>query len=183
MKRPDTRWILAEAFVDLLKKNSYEAVSVTDIVKACDASRQSFYNYFHDKNDLAVWIARQDAGYDVDHPSARPFKVLELDFLRAIKHRQNFYRKAYATREQNSLLHTTLGDGNVYLSALVEQQQQKPLTDEQRFYVQAMTYTLALTRRNWVQNGCNVPPETLMDWIMGAVPAPLKPFLLSTEIF
>ena len=177
MIKQDTRRILADAFVELLQKNSYESVSVSDIAAACGASRQTFYNYFHDKHDLAVWIARQDADFDAGRPDRRSFWKLQLDYLNAMTKRLEFYRKAFSAREQNSLLLTSLSDGVSYCTALIERQQQRPPDERQRFLLQASVYALVMMRLEWLRDGCPVSPEVFCERISAMIPAEIQVFL------
>ncbi|MCI6753734.1 TetR/AcrR family transcriptional regulator, partial [Galactobacillus timonensis] len=41
-----------EAFVNLLKKKSYEEISVAEIIRKAHVSKTTFYRYFRDKADL-----------------------------------------------------------------------------------------------------------------------------------
>ncbi len=180
MIRQDTRRILADAFVELLQKNSYESVSVSDIAAACGASRQTFYKYFHDKHDLAVWIARQDADVSMDCPGERPFWQMQLHYLHAMMKRREFYRKAFSAREQNSLLLTSLSDGVTYCAALIEQRQQRAPDERQQFLVKAMIYALAMMRIEWLRDGCTVSPEVFCERLAAMIPAEIRAFLDGT---
>ena len=174
MQKPDTRRILAEAFEELLKRNSYERISVADITAACGASRQTFYNYFRDKHDLAVWITGQDAGMLPEGVRERSFRQVEINFLRAMMRRSDFYRKTLPAEGQNSLFQVMLADGRAGCAALVERGMGHPMDPAQAFAVDGFVCALVMKRREWLMNGCPLPPETFCDYILQLLPADLR---------
>lgn len=46
---------IADAFVDLLKHNSYSAISISGICKAAGVSRQTFYTLFESKENIILY--------------------------------------------------------------------------------------------------------------------------------
>lgn len=52
----DTRQILADSFRELCENTHIDKIQIKDIAKHAGLSRQTFYNYFTDKTDLALWI-------------------------------------------------------------------------------------------------------------------------------
>lgn len=51
-----TKDLIIEVFFDLLKKESLEQISVTDLVEECKISRQTFYYHFKDIPAMLDWI-------------------------------------------------------------------------------------------------------------------------------
>ena len=51
----ETRYIFAQSIKDLMKYQSLDKMTVTDIVKHSGMTRQTFYRYFQDKYDLVNW--------------------------------------------------------------------------------------------------------------------------------
>ncbi|HSB02983.1 MAG TPA: TetR/AcrR family transcriptional regulator, partial [Anaerolineales bacterium] len=49
-----TRHLLSEAFVELLRKKGYNAITVSDIIERADIGRSTFYSHYRDKDDLFV---------------------------------------------------------------------------------------------------------------------------------
>lgn len=56
MNRKTTREILAESFLELVERKSINKITITNITDNCHMSQPTFYNHFHDKYDLIVWI-------------------------------------------------------------------------------------------------------------------------------
>lgn len=55
-RQAKTRKAIIKAFVDLLKKNDFEKISVKDIIDAAEVGRSTFYAHFETKEDLARCI-------------------------------------------------------------------------------------------------------------------------------
>lgn len=51
-----TKQALAGAFKELIREQSFEKTSVSDICDHCHMNRKSFYYHFRDKYDLVNWI-------------------------------------------------------------------------------------------------------------------------------
>ena len=51
-----TKRALAHAFKELLQKQPFDKVAVSDICDACGVSRKTFYYHFQDKYALAEWV-------------------------------------------------------------------------------------------------------------------------------
>lgn len=51
-----TKRVLAQTFKELVCRESFEKVSVSDICDACQVSRKTFYYHFQDKYALMEWI-------------------------------------------------------------------------------------------------------------------------------
>lgn len=49
-----TRQLLSVAFVELLRKKGYSAITVSDIIEHANIGRSTFYSHYRDKDDLFV---------------------------------------------------------------------------------------------------------------------------------
>lgn len=49
---------LSEKLLDLMEEKPYEEISIMDICKSADLSRQTFYNYFESKEELFRYLLR-----------------------------------------------------------------------------------------------------------------------------
>lgn len=47
-----TRMCIGEALLELLKKKSFDSISVSDIVRRAGISRMTYYNYYHSKTEV-----------------------------------------------------------------------------------------------------------------------------------
>lgn len=58
----NTKQILADAFLVLCKTNYIRNIKPQDIASYCNVSRQTFYNYFQDKQEVIEYIWCQNVG-------------------------------------------------------------------------------------------------------------------------
>jgi AcrR family transcriptional regulator len=92
------KWI-AEAMNELMKQKPIHKIRVTDICKAADIQRPTFYYHFKDKYDLIAWIFFQNAPQsDLLDPKAAARAMQEMK-----KELSVFYQRAYADVSQNAL--------------------------------------------------------------------------------
>lgn len=97
-----TKRALAAALKELMETNPFSKISVSDICKACDMNRKSFYYHFKDKYDLVNWIyytecvaALKEKGYHTG------WELLE-DLCVYFYENRSFYRKTLTVEGQNS---------------------------------------------------------------------------------
>ena len=55
-KRRTSKELISDSFLALSAKRSVDKIKVKEIVSACGLTAPTFYNHFHDKYDLMVWI-------------------------------------------------------------------------------------------------------------------------------
>lgn len=57
--RTDTKYLISDTLVELLKKKTVDKVTVKDVVEACHISRQTFYYHFQDLEDVMEWTVEK----------------------------------------------------------------------------------------------------------------------------
>ena len=55
--REDMKILIAEAFIDLLEKESIDKITVKQLIEECHISRQTFYYHFRDIMDVLEWAS------------------------------------------------------------------------------------------------------------------------------
>jgi AcrR family transcriptional regulator len=55
----DMKNVIAEKYSEISKYKSIDKITVTELVEACNISRQAFYYHFHDIMDLVVWLSHK----------------------------------------------------------------------------------------------------------------------------
>lgn len=95
--------LLANALIELTEEKPLAKITITDIVTRAGAGRQTFYNHFHDKNDLIYWIfLRTLAGEQHLVATAGYFAYLSKLYREAQKY-SRFLQQACKITGQNSL--------------------------------------------------------------------------------
>lgn len=97
-----TKKALAAALKELMQKEPFEKISVSEICEQCSMNRKSFYYHFKDKYDLVNWI------YDTEFiavirqkGSLAGWDLLEY-LCRYFYENRSFYRKTLGINGQNS---------------------------------------------------------------------------------
>lgn len=93
-----TKLWIADKMKELMKQKPIDKIRVTEICKAAEIERPTFYYHFKDKYDLVAWIFFQSANKtDVVSvkSAAEGMKMMKQDFI--------FYKRAYEDSSQNAL--------------------------------------------------------------------------------
>ena len=59
VRKRKSKELFAEALLTLARTEQADRITVKQIVEASGLSLQTFYNHFHDKEDLVLWIHRR----------------------------------------------------------------------------------------------------------------------------
>lgn len=102
-KREATRILLEEGLKELMKKYSFDKITVKMITDEAGVLRPTFYNYYRDKYELLEGVFRGDIeeqmrGLIQDNMEEEALKVL---FFR-LERDKSFYKKAFEITGQNS---------------------------------------------------------------------------------
>lgn len=101
-KRMGTKEYIICVFRELLKRESFDTLSVQSIAASCGLSRTTFYRFFQDKDDLLIWSCIQQFGEisaQVSSEKDRLSRVLELMYC----NRQYFKKVLKSDRGQRVL--------------------------------------------------------------------------------
>ncbi len=93
-----TKLWIADKMREMMKYKSIDKIRVTEICKAAEIERPTFYYHFKDKYDLVAWMFYHSA-YETDvvsvESAAKSMKKMKSDII--------FYKRAYEDSSQNAL--------------------------------------------------------------------------------
>ena len=179
------------AFVHALRKlvrtQTFEQITVRAIVKESGLSARTFYNHFKSKYDLVFWnYAAADYAYLEEMDSGSSGLSFSERILRGLE-RLEFDRGLFqgAFRDwvgPESLCLTLVRHGVAVIPDYIRRRHgAKAVTDDVvrlvRFYVEGVVSELAL----WISSAKLMPPEAFRDFLVSAMPAPLRSLLLSAK--
>ena len=98
-----TKKALSHALMELMKTESFQKISISDICDGCSMNRKSFYYHFKDKYDLVNWIFDNEFIAIVQRERDKDTWTFLLEILRCFYDNRVFYRKALSYQGQNSL--------------------------------------------------------------------------------
>ncbi|MBG9988569.1 TetR/AcrR family transcriptional regulator C-terminal domain-containing protein [Aerococcaceae bacterium DSM 111176] len=90
MAKGSTKHLIAETYFELAEKKPMDKISITELVKACDISRQAFYYHFEDINAVIEWVVQEG----VDQALAS-----SLEEVRSIDSLELFIERVYHFRQ------------------------------------------------------------------------------------
>ena len=95
-----TKMWIADKMREIMKHKPIDKIRVTEICKAADIERPTFYYHFKDKYDLVAWMFCTDA-YGTDITSVASAAA----GMNRMKQEILFYKRAYEDSSQNALWH------------------------------------------------------------------------------
>lgn len=156
LKKRTTKQLIEESISDLLQKEPFESITVTDIISNCNISRRTFYYYFKDKFDLVEQIFLEDLMnfYEVcGDKVSRNRDIFTRYHFEAIKRRSAFYAKilrdSWAFDKYCQIVKATT-------SAVSEGAAKHPESWGNYFHTSSVS-TSARFVLDWVTDGCVMP--------------------------
>jgi len=170
-----TKLWIAQNMKKLLAKKPLEKIYVTEICKAAEIERPTFYYHFIDKYDLMAWIFFQDA-YDTDivsvESAARSMNRMRQDYF--------YYKRAYEDNSTNPMWAHML---EYFVQRYTELARQKlgtsTLDTQTQYSIRLYCYgTLGMTRE-WLLNDNITPAETVVRMMFNSMPGHLRDIFFS----
>lgn len=105
LKRKTTKEIIYDSFCDLLLTNIYESITIKSICENCDVTRQHFYYYFKDKQDLTIQFFddMQYALVDQVCNGEITFDEMAMKSFQMVSNSKKIFLRMMKYRGQNSL--------------------------------------------------------------------------------
>ena len=179
-----TKQHIAEGFKLVMKRKSFEKITITDITDQCGLNRQTFYYHFKDKYDLLKWILYTD----VTTPFMEDLTIDNwhenlLQILLVLKQDARFYANAFNTPhgdEFRQYLFNTITD---LLSDIIDRlSDRQPLPpDDKQFIAEFLAYGVAGSVTKWVKTGMKRSPQETVRYIQEIVDG-FKQFVASRVI-
>ena len=103
----DTKMILVNSFKELMKEKHTRNIKVIDLTNKTNLSRQTFYRYFKDIDDL-IYFIHMDNTYIIHNLAEKVgFNINLLEnYLDLIKENKSFYRDIISIAPNNIFVNT-----------------------------------------------------------------------------
>jgi len=172
---------IADSFMRLCSKKPIKAISVKDIIDYCNISRQTFYNYYHDKYDLMNFIyltSVENIIKKFENSSESLYKSIE-GVLEMCLENKNYYMSIAEFSVQNSFPqyffdHTK----NYYTNRLITDYGMESLTKSIELAIGFNTAGTEKLFMDWIKNGMKESPKYMAREICSCMPQELKKFYL-----
>lgn len=158
-----TKKAIAAVLKELTLTRPFDKISISEITKACNLNRQTFYYHFQDKYELLGWIYYTEgfsiAIHDINFENWHQ-KI--LDFLKVLRKDKTFYCNTIKSAEKDFveyLLQITIALFEEAIKAVDVQQKVK--AEEQKFISEFYAYGVCGIITNWIHKGMKEEPETV----------------------
>lgn len=170
-----TKLWIAEKMRELMKHKSIGKIRVTEICKAAEIERPTFYYHFKDKYDLVAWMFYHSA-YNTDvisvESAAQSMNKMKSDII--------FYKRAYEDSSQNALWRYML---EYFVKRYTELAKEKLCVDRLdtqlsysiRFYCMG---AVGMTQE-WVLEDNITSAETIVRMMFASMPENMRSVLLA----
>ncbi len=165
-----TKLWIADKTRELMKHKSIGRIRVTEICKAAEIERPTFYYHFKDKYDLVAWMFFNEA-YKTNIVSVES----AAGAMSRMKNDMVFYKRAYEDSSQNALWRYMVEYFAARYSELAKERLGTEVLDAQtaysiRFYCMG---AVGMTRE-WVLNDNITSAETVVRMMFASMPENMR---------
>lgn len=177
-KSLDARYRLADGLKTLVRSESLDRITVMQICKAADVSRQTFYRCFLDKYDLVNWYFERlvDQSFREMGVSLTLREGL-LNKLRFIKDEQSFFACAFSSNDANSLMRYDYEYIYRFYSDIIMRKTGLPPAEDISFLLEMYCRGSVEMTARWVVSGAKLCPEQMVELLLEAMPLRLESLL------
>ena len=163
------RWI-ADTMRELMRHKSIDKIRVTEICRAAEIERPTFYYHFKDKYDLVAWMFYGDAA-DTDVLSV----ASAAEGMNRMKREILFYKRAYEDSSQNALWRYMVEYFVARYAALAKEKLGVNTLDTQTaFSIRLYCMGAVGMTREWVLDDNITSAETVVRMMFASMPESLR---------
>lgn len=177
-KHDVTKYIFANAVKDLIKGQSLDKITVTDIVIKSKMTRQTFYRYFKDKYDLVNWyfekLVMQSFRQMANGCSLCEALFLKFEF---IKEEHTFFKAAFKSNDYNNLINYDYQCIYEFYKAIIERNSNHKIDKELDFLLVMYCKGSIDMTVDWVLKDMPIEIEKIVSLLEEALPERLAFYL------
>ena len=157
--------LIAEAFIDLLEKESIDKITVKQLIEECHISRQTFYYHFRDIYDLVAWIISSDITEILS--GRKTYDTWQDGFLaifHAVEKNHVFVFNVYNSMSREQMERSLTGPvTELLLSVLKETESSGRLREEELMFISSFySYAFIGIMLDWIGDGMHEKPELMI---------------------
>jgi len=173
---------LADALTELMQTKEFSKITVTEIARKCNLTRQIFYRYFKDKNDLIglVYIKEFEK-----HICMKDTFVWEDSILRMINYLYSeriFYQPLGLADNDDMLYKILYNQALMIYRNIIEYKTKALISHELEFLLELYCRGGIDLLVNWIGTGMEIPCEELKDLFLEGMPDPIKKLLTGDPV-
>ena len=171
-----TRELIFNAFILLLSKKHYSAITVGEIIDIANVGRATFYSHFETKDfllkELCVELFSHLFNAENEGDSDGIFNCdihgnVFLHLFVHVKENDNNIRKLLTSQNNELFLEYFKGElTKLFKARAVEFSAKKPALIPQDFWLNHVTATFIETLRWWIETKMKQPPEVIYSYFL-----------------
>ena len=155
---------------ELMKTKPIDRIRITEICKAAEIERSTFYYHFRDKYDLVAWFFYHSAGNTdvIDLKSA-------AENMKVMKNNMLFFRRAYEDTSQNALWQYICEYFvDEYTKAAKRKLNSDQLDTQLLFSIRLYCYGGVSMAKEWILNDNVTSAETVVSMMFQSMPSCMR---------
>ena len=186
MKKMTSKQIFAETIQELAEEIPIDRITVKQIVEESGLSLQTFYNHFHDKADLVVWVhlSETEKFFQKMEAGDYSFRDLLADNVRFYAEHRDYLMNAHMnTHGFESYEKRSFEYGYNKLAAYIQKKfGLEQLPDELGFLLRLYLYGSNRGYVEWQTRYNNVSEADFVSYLVDACPQKLVPYLFPENL-
>ncbi len=182
-KGEKTKYRLARSMKECMKTTPVENITVTQITKKCELTRQTFYRNFLDKYDLINWYFDKLLVKSFEHMGRGKtvYEALVKKFT-YIQEEQTFFRAAFCYDEQNSLRQHDFEMILEFYENMICEKMGKVPEENIHWLLEMYCQSSIYMTIKWVTGEVLCTPKELASILVDGMPAKLTEIFVKLEI-
>ena len=172
--------VLANSLEELLKKRSFDNITVGEIADNCGLSRTTFYRQFKDKYDCMNWVYENKIAQIIaENSDIASWKNLVYQIASFLYEKKEYFAKVNNYTEQNSLVNCIYRCGMNYAVDMVKKEKSASTVSREDYYLLHMYMTATVECINiWLREGCPGGPDFLAEMQSSFMPEVLRKYFI-----
>lgn len=169
-----TKVKIATVLEGLLEKRSLKKITVTELMRQAQMSRQTFYRHFLDIDEVVYWIYTEHAKFTVQaFYEHRNFRLCILKTAQWMQAHSSLYYNAAKMSGPTAF-------GAQFFTAMIKYTVdyigQSHMTEELELVIQLYWYGATHVLIEWAKDGMGMSPECIAEYMFSGMPDLLRKY-------
>ena len=168
---------IAKSFMELSKEKSVADITVSDIAKACDISRQTFYHHFKDKYSVIEYLYEPAIKKikEIGMGCGGDIQEALLKMYQECYNNRAYYMSVISYEGQNSFEEYCIkGNREFFIEYLTQKYGNGNLDKSLEIAIDFSCHGAAYTLISWIRNGMKESPEFIAREMYKCLPEILR---------
>ena len=182
MLKEKTKLLFADALKEMLEKNDFQSIRITDLCNLVGCQRKTFYYHFEDKYQLSAWMYIHMM-QEVWNPEKGPYNFRDnyIKGMERIRKDIVFYRKVLPDEALSGVYKHIVRYGDQLFAEMI-QEKGGVVDDTLKFVIHYTSLAQICVIREWIFSNGEVSSAKLVDQILDCFPSFLKKYLMNEEL-